>query len=191
MWLKGMLTSSLASLIPTKKRKLDIAPSCDEGPILSESDHKCVDSIDEALRVVATGHIVRRNVLVKGHVDHIEKMRVAYVARYTETLNATYLIIKTALLEVLARKETQLYVRIAGNQVTFGQPTMKTWVENNPGPADALAFVMQELEHKGWSPHTMLSPASYDSDDGMWTGGNQVILTCDLCQEEEVSQFNV
>lgn len=143
---------------------------------LSDKDHAYIETIDEHLRAKATEYCQKRNALTQGQIEHLEAIREAHIRKYADDLNKIYALLHVLVDHTITRNETHIPLRLCGNAPNYGEPTLERWYDANPGAADAIFFVIDELEQKGWTPHIMLSETIYDTHACAWYGGNTVLL---------------
>lgn len=103
------------------------------------------------------------------------------ISRYIQETQETYRLLMTSLKDMLSSGEKQLSVYIHGDYDScWKKPNVEYWLLCNPGSATAIKVFMKELRSKGWTPFSTISEYAYDSDDGMYSRGSDLIVTCNF-----------
>lgn len=85
--------------------------------------------------------------------------------------------LKNATIDAMHNRST-MKVTIIGQYDLYDKPTLEGWARKNPHEMQIIELFVAELRKKNWQPVYKLSDYTVDHDDGMYSGGNEIIISC-------------
>lgn len=156
-------------------------------------DHELEQDFDdytrsEILRLTRDGHADLIQLMNQSHSDlleELESIRTKYVADMNKLVNeytATYQWLMEHIKIAISESRVMELNVVGRNESGYAKkPTRETWLEHNRGKKTVIDFIFQQLRAKGWSPVLGdISTVNYDSDDGWYSGGDRITITCDF-----------
>jgi hypothetical protein len=114
----------------------------------------------------------------------LEAQHAAEQRSYVKAMKETYDTLMQAIASAQAAQAGSKKLRhaISGDYDTsFRAPSIENWSKYNPGKMAAINYVIHELRLGGWQPDKLrISEFTVDHDDGMYSGGHEVTVTCDF-----------
>lgn len=99
---------------------------------------------------------------------------------YIRDVSLTYRMLTEAIQKAFeTNKELKCIIKGHYNSC-WSTPSMEYWRTCNPAATMVIDSIVFELKSKGWSPEVSLSESSVDHDDGMYSGGNELTITCNF-----------
>ena len=166
-------------IIPTKPLPSIKPELCN----FDSEDAKLFENVPTALMDIVKQYICGRNsqtsntineVLNKSHRDKIE---------YVEAICSTYQLLMKAISDAFLTTNTttkKINCKISGGYDScYSKPSVDRWKRSNPAKMNAINIVIDHLTRKGWSPRIEgISGYTVDHDDGMYSGGHELMITC-------------
>lgn len=101
---------------------------------------------------------------------------------YVQLVGSTYDFLMSSLSKCLNSDNKLFEVKIHGRyDCSYSTPNLEFWQKCNPEKTFVIDYFINELRTKGWNPRIEgINEYTVDKDDGMYSGGNILILKCEF-----------
>lgn len=151
---------------------------------LSSNDNNLLKDISSPILELVQAKFNEINADVKHTIDNkisneqrkSNLLKAIYSSEAQDIYNRLTIAISTA-----KNKNEGLNYKISGIYLNqYGIPCVDYWLRSNPGKEIAINLIFQQLKEEGYNPR-IIGISDYKSErDGSYSGGNELILTCNL-----------
>ena len=148
----------------------------------AEKDSLLIEGVNHTLLNIIKNKLVELNKDAFTKINNILESNYKKKIWFINKLNSTYNLLMSSLKEYLTSGKKKYSVDVIGQyDSSYSTPNLENWKMCNLFESLAIDIFVNELRQKGWNPIIKgISPYKVDHNDGMYSGGNTVTITCDF-----------